>query len=262
MALAEPGLHVTSALAQLLHCTRSTLQHLELSSCASLTDLAWLSTLASGNPTDHTGTAAPAAPPSSSQQHAAPPLPWPPPSLHAGLTCLGLRGCVALAPEQVVHVATALGPRLTSLDLSECSLVDNTVTSPLLHMTALQVREWVGSLFARRPGCAQSPRLEAPGVAATPGLYTQVLRLSHTQVGDALLDALTYAPRMELWARTHRQPVPEQAAGWPRLARLHHLELQGTRVTGQGVEHLAAQPTLRFVDVRGTQVTVLRRGAC
>ena len=56
------------------------------------------------------------------------------------------------------------------------------------------------------------------------------------------------------------QPLPEESSVWPPSA-VRKLHLSRSAVTADGVAHLAALPSLAFLDVRGTGVPRVR-GLC
>ncbi|GFH08506.1 uncharacterized protein HaLaN_03480 [Haematococcus lacustris] len=113
------------------------------------------------------------------------------PNLDSCLWLLGQSGGQAAGQYQQgdqLWPLTALGQQqgsgggLRALDLSGCSALEDTaLVGPLLALTELQV-----------------------------------LDLSHTAVGDSLLQALSFRLRTEVWAAAQQQPLPPTALAWPR----------------------------------------------
>ncbi|CAK0786842.1 hypothetical protein CVIRNUC_010056 [Coccomyxa viridis] len=133
------------------------------------------------------------------------------------LTCLSLRGCSWLQPQGLGMLRGLLS--LRALDLSEQYDAVSDEAGPIL---------------------ASLPSLEA-------------LNLALTNVGDLLIDALTYSRRLAAWARETSTVLSAEQARWP-LSRLKHLGLHKTHVTGECLPHLEHLEGLRFLDARGTAV--------
>ncbi|KAL6759852.1 hypothetical protein V8C86DRAFT_2433904 [Haematococcus lacustris] len=143
---------------------------------------------------------------------------------HKRLRPWRLRGCTRLTADQLWPLA-ALGQQqgsgggLRALDLSGCSALEDTaLVGPLLALIELQV-----------------------------------LDLSHTAVGDSLLQALSFRLRAEVWAAAQQQPLPPTALAWPR-SKTHHWSLAHSRVSDAGVACLLALEQLTLLDVRGCGV--------